>query len=366
MERPHSLNGSLLDDLSAIKRIDRSDMLGKAAALPRQCLDGWRLGLAWKLPKGYASPRHLLVLGMGGSAIGGDLLQGIVGDRLSRPITVNRTYTIPAWVNRDTLVLACSYSGNTEETLAAARQAEAQGAKIAAITSGGKLATWASRNNFPLLTIPTGWPPRSAVGYLTFAPLGMLVGLGWVKRKGLGVEEACSTVEEMVKACLSPSIPTHSNPGKSFALKLVGRLLILYGASGGWEGIAYRWRTQLEENAKTLAFHHLFPEATHNEISGWREPRPLMKKATAIFFLDPSIPPRIRRRMNFTGTMIARQGAEVLGLLEFNRGVPPLTRKLCLVALGDFVSIYLGILYRVDPTPVKRVEALKRFMAKNS
>ena len=352
----------LLEDQSSIRRIDRSDMLGRVAMLPDQCADGWRCGLSWKIPSGFASSRQLLVLGMGGSAIGADLVQGVLADQIPRPILVNRTYTLPAWVDRNTLVLACSYSGNTEETLSAAQRAKAKGARMLAITSGGQLADRAHREGFPLLRIPAELPPRSAVGYLAFAPLGMLVRLGWVPRKSLPVERACAVLHRFIDSRLAPAVRTASNPAKRLAAALVGRLPILYGASGGWEGVTYRWRTQLEENSKTLAFHHLFPESTHNEISAWLQPKSLIKQMTAIFLSDPAIHPRILRRMEFVRRIIRSQGAGV-ETVSVN-GQTRLERLLRLVAVGDFMSVYLSLLYRSDPTPVERVEGLKRYMKK--
>ena len=335
-------------------------MLGRAAALPDQCRDGWERGLRWAVSFRGSHLEKLLVLGMGGSAIGGDLLQGILQDRISRPITVNRTYTIPRWVDRKTLVLACSYSGNTEETLSAARQAVRQGARLAAISSGGELARFSRQSRFPLLQIPAGIPPRAAVGYLAFAPLGMAVRLGWVARENLSVESACAALKRFIRERLDPSVGIPANPAKKLARSLKGRLPVLYGASGGWEAATYRWRTQLEENSKTLTFHHLFPEATHNEISGWVQPRGLLKKTAALFLMDPSVHPRIRRRMEFTQRIIRDQGA--LSLTVEVSGASVLERMLKMIALGDFTSIYLALLYRIDPTPVERVEALKRWL----
>ncbi len=351
---------SSLDDLKLIWRVDRGDMLSRVTALPDQCREGWKQGLQWDVPKSWKSSGNLLILGMGGSAIGGDLLQGFVGNLALRPIAVNRSYAIPTWVGRSTLVLACSYSGNTEETLSAARQALQRGCRLVAITSGGQLAEWASRDRFPLLRIPSGWPPRTAIGYLAFAPLGLVVRLGWAKKSAFPVERACDWVETFIESQLSLSVQVPANPAKRFSLHLKDRLPVLYGASGGWEGVTYRWRTQLEENAKTLAFHHIFPEATHNEISGWVEPRVLTKKVTALFLKDRSIHPRTRRRMEFTKQLIRREGAQALDVTV--PGPSVLARMLGFIALGDFVSVYLGLLYGVDPTPVERVEALKRYM----
>jgi glucose/mannose-6-phosphate isomerase len=343
--------------------MDRSDMLGRAAALPQQCRDGWSWGLRWEIPASWSGLKQILVLGVGGSAIGGDLLQGIVGDRLKRPIIVNRSYSIPGWVDRQTLILACSYSGNTEETLSATEEAAKRGARIAAVTSGGRLYSFSQRRRFPVLKIPTGWPPRAAIGFQLFAPLGLLVRLGWIAKKALPVEESCDSLERFILSKLAPQVSTSRNPAKRLARTLQGRLPVIYGASGGWEGVTYRWRTQLEENAKTLAFHHLFPEATHNEISGWVEPTALLPKMAAIFLTDPAIHPRIRRRMLFTSRIVRSQGAK---LIQVNLpGRYRLERLLQMIALGDFTSIYLAFLHRVDPTPVKRVEALKRFMGRD-
>lgn len=350
-----------LDNFAAIRRLDPSGMLAKAATLPDQCLQGWRLGCSWKVPARLKRLDQLLVLGVGGSAIGGDLIQGFLAEGASKPVLVQRNYTLPAWVNRRTLALVVSYSGNTEETLTAAFQAKRRGAQILAVTSGGKLARWAVRNRFPLVRIPGGWPPRAAMGYGAFVPLGLMDRLGWFGRKDpFPVRQAAQEATRYILKKLAPEVPESRNPAKQLASRLQGGLPLLYGASGGWEGVVYRWRTQLEENAKTLAYHHLFPEATHNEISGWGEPRACMKEIRVLLMTDPAVHPRIRRRMDFTARVARQEGARIIPVEVPGRS--RLARMLKLISLGDFVSVYLGLLYRVDPTPVVRVEALKRFM----
>ncbi|MBI3323243.1 MAG: bifunctional phosphoglucose/phosphomannose isomerase [Candidatus Omnitrophica bacterium] len=350
----------LLDHPERFARLDPSGMLERARALPGECLEGWCRGLEWKVPSAWGRACGLVVLGMGGSAIGAELMQGWLGDDLPRPVHVNRAYTIPRWVGKGSLVLACSYSGNTEETLSGAEAARRRGARTLAITSGGKLARWARRHGLPLLLIPAGLPPRSAVGYLTFAPLGMLARLGWVAGRRVPVERACRGLESFIASELAPEVRASANPAKSIAEALQGRLPVLYGAAGGWEGITYRWRTQIEENAKSLCSHHIFPEATHNELSAWLHPRPLMRRSTALFLADPSVHPRTLRRMEFTRGIVRAAGARALTVGV--RGATVQERMLKMIALGDFASVYLAFLYRVDPTPVERVEALKRFM----
>jgi len=352
---------SILDDVKAVRRIDRGRMLTLVSALPEQCRAGWKAGLAWDIPLKWGSSDRLLVLGMGGSAIGAELAHGFLEGKIVRGMAVNRTYTVPGWVHRKTLVLACSYSGNTEETLTAVQEADRRGSRIVALTSGGKLASLAIRRGYPLLQIPQGLPPRAAVGYLAFGPLGLLVRLGWVGRRALPVRRASADLERFITSRLSLKVRTSVNPAKRIATALFGRVPILYGASGGWEGIVYRWRTQLEENAKSLAFHHLFPEATHNEISGWLQPKPVVrKKAIGLFLTDPAVHPRIRRGMQFMSEIVRRQGAPILWVEA--PGHSALSRMMGLLALGDFVSVYLALLYGTDPTPVDRVEALKRYM----
>lgn len=341
-------------------RLDPGGMLERVKALPGQCLEGWCRGLEWKVPSAWGQACGLVVLGMGGSAIGADLMQGWLGDALPRPIFVNRTYTIPRWAGRGSLVLACSYSGNTEETLAGAAEARRRGARILALTSGGKLAEWARRHGYPLLLIPTGLPPRSAVGYMTFAPLGMLARLGWVAGRRLPVEAACRGLEAFIERRIGPEVRVSANPAKRVAETLHGRLPVLYGAAGDWEGITYRWRTQIEENAKCLTFHHIFPESTHNEISAWLNPREVARRSAAVFLIDPAVHPRTLRRMEFTRRIVRSQGARAL--MVGVSGATVQERMLKMIALGDFASVYLAFLYKVDPTPVVRVEALKKFL----
>ena len=354
---------NLLDDPSVLEKLDPSGMLELSARLPHNCREGWEQGLAWTVPPRLSRCQQVLVLGMGGSAIGADLLVGLLGNKLKRPISVNRTYRIPAWVDSNTLVLACSYSGNTEETLSGVKEALRKKVSVAAISSGGALAQMSLKKGLPFLRIPGGLPPRSAIGYLAFAPMGLLVQLGWVRTGDLPVEKACQYVEKLIETQLGPHVRSSGNPAKKIAAQLMGRLPVLYGAAGGWEGITYRWRTQLEENAKTLAFHHIVPEATHNEISGWVQPRGLMRHSAAVFITDLGIHPRTLKRMEFTAGLIRRQGAAVLKA-SVTGSTSVFSRMLGLVSLGDFISIYLACAYKINPTPVERVEALKKFMKK--
>ena len=350
--------GTLLDDLRGMKRMDPDGMLTHCLELPDQIRAGWQWGLDWRLPARWRNLDGICLLGMGGSAIGADLANGFAGGKLARPLRVNRDYRLPGGLHRRTGILISSYSGNTEETLSAAEAALRRGLPAAAITSGGKLAALARRRRLPLVLIPSGLPPRGAVGYGTFVLMGLLRRLKWIP--AIPVPSAAAGLERTIARSLAPAVPLRRNPAKQLARRLAGRIPILYGGADGWEGVTFRWRTQLEENAKTVCFHHIFPEATHNEISGWVHPAPGIRRTAAVFLTDPSVHPRTLKRMRFAARIIRREGA---GCLEVGmKGPDRFDRMLRMIALGDFLSVYLAFLYRENPTPVVRVEALKKYL----
>jgi len=345
-----------LDSLAAIHRVDRADMLGLIDDLPTQCRQGYETG--WRLPLRCPRPvGQVVFVGMGGSAISGDLVKAVLTDRARVPISVQRTYTLLASVSRETLVITSSYSGDTEETLSAYRQARRRGAMVAAVTSGGRLARLAQRDGVPWGPVPSGLPPRAALGYLAAIPLGMLARLGLAPITAAELRAATVATARVVRAW-APQVPTRRNLAKQLAHQFLGRLVVVYGADGGWEAVVARWRGQLAENAKALASSHLFPEMTHNEINGWAFPRPLVRRCAAVFLTDRTVHPRVQRRMAITARIIRRVGARVIPVAV--PGPSRLSRLLSMIALGDYLSVYLAVLHRVDPTPVEHVTAVKR------
>ena len=346
-----------LDSLTAIRRVDRSGMLDLIAELPGHFGQGYATGQRMLVPG--ARPAQVLFVGMGGSAISGDLVKALLTARARVPISVQRTYDLPAWVGPRTLVIASSNSGDTQETLSAYRQARRRGARLVAVTSGGQLARLARRDGVPWGVVPAGLPPRAALGYLAGAPLGCLARAGVSPLRAAQLQAATTAMARTMRAW-RPEIPTRRNLAKQLAGRLLGRLVIVNGADGGWEAVVARWRGQLAENAKTLASSHLFPEMNHNEVNGWEFPPRLLRQCAVLLLTDRDLHPRVQQRMAITARIIRASGAVVLPVAV--PGPTAVSRLLSMVALGDYLSVYLALLHRVDPTPVTRVTYLKRHL----
>ncbi len=349
-----------LDDAAAIRRVDRAGMLGLIETLPAQFQEGYARG--HRLAVGRRPIRQVAVVGMGGSAISGDLVKAWLTPTARVPIQVHRTYDLPRYVGPQTLVIVSSYSGDTEETLSAAAQARRRGASLVAVTSGGRLARQAQRDGVPWGRVPPGLPPRAALGYLAGIPLGLLARAGLSPITGPQLGAATAAAARALRAW-DPAVPSTRNLAKRLAAQLHGRLVVLYGADGGWAAVVARWRGQLAENAKHLASSHLLPEMNHNEINGWEFPPALLARCAVVFLDDPALHPRVRRRMAITAMLIRRSGARVLTVTA--PGPTPMARTLSMIVLGDLVSVYLAVLHRVDPTPVERVTYLKRSLAQS-
>jgi glucose/mannose-6-phosphate isomerase len=345
----------VLDDPELRRAADPQDMLGRVLRGGDFLREGWDLGQALAPPPG-GPPRHLLVLGMGGSGIGGDLLRALLYDRGRFPVTVVKDDTPPAWVGPEDVAFVCSYSGNTEETLTAYQAARAAGARCVAVTSGGKLLERARSDGVPAVRIPPGLPPRAALGYLLGPMLGALHRWGWVEGMAEEVEEAVQLWRDLA-ARWGPGVATADNPAKRLARALVGRIPVVYAASRRSAPAALRWKTQLNENAKVYATWNVFPELNHNETVGWQlagQPEGLLE---VVVLRDPEDPPRMVQRVAVT-----RQVA--LGAAGYHEvhaeGGSRLARVLSLVLFGDLVSVYLAYLNEVDPTPVAVIDELKR------
>lgn len=348
----------VLDKPSFPGEVDRSGMMDHILGFPEQVEEAIEIGRDAQLPP-WKGLKGVAILGMGGSAIGGDLVRGNLSASFKPPIGVVRDYTLPFWVERDFLVIASSYSGNTEETLSSYQEALFRGTKIIIITTGGRLGELASKDGFPWIRIPSGFPPRAALAYSFFPILLCLqrfFGLGDLQLNGLA-DHLRSLREEY-----RPQIPTQGNLAKVVAGKIAGRLPIIYSAPGPFEAVGIRWRGQLAENAKTLSFTSLFPELNHNEIVGWELGGGVKEKAISIFLQDSGYHPRIIFRMELTAGMMEKDGVEVLRLESSGKSL--LERVFSLIHLGDWVSWYLALLEGVDPTPVERIDWLKGELAK--
>lgn len=346
-----------LDDIKEVRRIDTSNMLDLLLGFPTQCRHAFRIGEAFSIPKSHGAVDNIVFSGLGGSAIGADLIRSYVSDEIKIPIFVNRDYLLPNFVGKDTLFFACSYSGDTEETLSSYEEAKKRGAKIIALASGGKLEVATKKDKIPFISIPKGYPPRTALGYSFFPPLVVLSKFGFIRNKERVAEEAISDLENLRDSVLNPNIKIGKNYAKCLALDLKDKYIIVYAANRYIDSVVTRWRGQLAENSKTLASSHVLPEMNHNEIVGWENPKRLLKDFLVLILRDNSEHPRVARRIDITKSIIKKKSK----VIEINsKGRNLLSRMFYLIYLGDFVSFYLAMLNGIDPTPVDTVTYLKR------
>ncbi|MBS1869001.1 MAG: bifunctional phosphoglucose/phosphomannose isomerase [Actinobacteria bacterium] len=341
-----ALTREAVDTVDVSKHVD--DILG----LPEHLRDAlWRVESA-KLER-HDAPGGLIVAGMGGSAIGGALARAALGDRASRPLIVMRDYGVPSWTTPDTTVLCASYSGNTEETLAAFEAAGALGARRVVATTGGKLAAAAREEDVPVVPLPGAFQPRAAVGYMLVIALEVAAACGVAESLHSEIDVAAAHTEELV-AEWGPEGAEDALP-KQLARGLLGTIPQIAGA-GLTAPIAYRWKTQLNENAKIPAHSSQLPELDHNEVAGWTGAAELGRFST-VFLDDSDLHPRIRQRIELTRGLIGASAAASFRVET--RGETRLERLLSLLLAGDLVSVYLAVLRGVDPTPVDAIERLK-------
>ena len=343
----------------AIAQVDRNNLLADILALPEHLRDAlWRVESASGLMEEWDSAGGLIVAGMGGSAIGGGLARAALSDHASRPIAVSRAYGLPPWATPETTVLCASYSGNTEETLACYEAAGFVGARRVVVTSGGKLAEQARADGVPVIPVPGGFQPRAAVAYLTVATLEVAALCGVAPRMTSEVDVAASHMQELV-AEWGPDGDEETALSKKIARGLVGTVPLIAGA-GLTAPIAYRWKTQINENAKAPAIHGELPELDHNEIVGWEGIGDL-GPFSAVFLDDEDLHPRIRSRIELTEWLLGPNASATFRVET--RGGNAVERVFSLVLLGDLVSLYIAVLRGIDPTPVTVIERLKEQLA---
>jgi glucose/mannose-6-phosphate isomerase len=347
--------GSVLDDARALGRRDPGGMIGRVAELPGQIEAAWQLSRELRLPDDHRAARAVAVLGMGGSAIAGDLVRGVYLDRLRVPLVSVRDYELPAWVGRETLVVAVSHSGGTEETINALTVALERRCPVVAITTGGPLGEVAERVDLPRLLYPDNSPPRAALGYTLFLLAGLLERAGMLDLGEAEVRAAAAASAHVSQEC-GPDAATDGNTAKQLAWTLVDRLPVVE-ASGFLAPVARRWKTQLNENAKSTAIAEELPEATHNTVVGYEQPDTLRDRMYVVFLAGPSDHPRNSVRLSLSTELLAAAGIayQVLPV----GGESRLEQACSAVTLGDYVSAYLALLYGLDPTPVEAIAHVK-------
>jgi len=340
----------------AIAAVDSTGQLDEVLGLPEHLEDAlWRVESAGAAP--VDAPGGLIVAGMGGSASGGRLALGALGARLERPLVVSDGYALPGWAGPSTLVLASSYSGNTEETLAAYDDAAQRGAPRLVATTGGELAERARADGVPVIPIPGGFQPRAAIGYALVSALEAAALCGAAPSVRTEIEAAAALAAELVEEW-GPDAGEDSL-AKSIALALDGRVPVIAGAELA-AAAAYRWKCQFNENAGLPAFASVLPEADHNEVVGWQAAGPLGRFAY-VSLEDPGAHPRNARRAELTAG-IAEAGASPAVRVQA-RGTTPVERLVSLVLLGDLVSIYAAVLRSADPVHIPAIDDLKSALA---
>jgi glucose/mannose-6-phosphate isomerase len=343
-----------------IQQHDPQGMRNLILNFPKQVEEAVTIGESAKVKLNTKNIEHIVASGLGGSAIGGDLIRAYFADKCKVPVIVNRHYYFPEYVGKNSLVVISSYSGNTEETTASYKDALKRKAKIFCITSGGEVERMAKKYKHPCIKIPGGFPPRAALGYSFFPMLIALSKLGFIKDQRKEIQETISLLKT-----LSARYSDHTS-AENLALKLArtlyGKLPLIYSAADKFDTVNTRWRGQITENAKTLAFGHVFPELNHNEIVGWEVLKDLMKQIHVVILRDKEDYKRIQLRMDVTKGII---GNLADGITEVHsEGKSLLTRMFSLLYLADWLSFYLAMLNGVDPSPVKKIDFLKEELGK--
>lgn len=349
-----------LDKVDDVKKLDAKGMYDLIYNFPQQLIEGVHLGFIADLKLPGFTPQNVILTGMGGSAIGGDLARSYLIYELRVPFTVCRNYLLPEYVNDKTLVFVSSYSGETEETLSAFQEAKKRKAKIIAITSGGTLLQECNKDGFPFILIPKGFPPRAALGYSFVPILVTLSRLGLVQDRTEELEKTSEFLEEQRKEYSSGKRKSQ-NPAKSLAAKLYGKLPIIYSSTDYFDAVAYRWKGQFGENSKSLAYNNFFSEFNHNELVGWKVLDHIRDRLVVIILKDKGDHPRIKLRMQIVKNIILKKKVKVIEIES--QGETLLSRIFSLIQVGDFASFYLAILNQVDPTPVEVIDYLKKELA---
>lgn len=342
-----------LDD---VRRVDSAGMYDAIKAFPEHWRTGRQIAAQADLRQvRRGGHRQVIVAGMGGSAIGGEFLRALALDEARAPVFVSRSYTLPAWVGPETVVIASSYSGNTEETLAAMEAALARKASVVCVTTGGAMLERAQAEGAPFVQVPGGLQPRAALGYSLTALLTVAERMDLLTLAAESWDETQALLEQQAALLADPEAP--DNRALTLAALLKDRLPFIYSSEGLLEGVNLRWRNQLQENSKTLAAGNFFPELNHNEITGWERRTAWHAHVGIVALRDRGDHPRVQRRMDVTRNLLAGGAAfweDVPGL-----GTSKLARVMTLVQLGDWVSLYLSVLREVDPTPIALIRQLK-------
>ncbi len=350
-----------LDDLSTLHRLDAQNMIAQINNLPQQLEHAWELGMSLKLPE-MAGLKNILIAGMGGSAIGADLLAGYAAQLCPLPIFIHRDYELPAWAHGpETLVITLSHSGETEETLAAFEQAHARGCRVLVISTRGKLTQLGQVKGLPVWQFAHTGQPRSAVGYFFGLLLAALYKLDLLPDPDWDLHDTLHALRNQQTNLLA-EVPQAFNPAKRMVEPLVGRWAIVFAADY-LDPVARRWKSQFNEIAKTWAQFEFIPEADHNTLAGLNNPKGALLQAIALFLHAPTTNPRNLLRLDYTREIFSNQGIQTDVIQA--KGQTRLAHIWTLLHLGDYTSYYLAMAYGEDPTPVDVLTGLKTELSKS-
>jgi len=342
--------------------IDPSNMYKSIYDFPDHIREAEKIGKAISLKNIYNNIKNIVVAGMGGSAIGGDVTRLLLQDELKIPMYISRSYRLPNWVDNSTLVICSSYSGNTEESLSSFKEAQIKKAKIIAISTGGALSKQVEELGLDIITIPKGLQPRAALA-LSFVPMiYLLKTLKLITSKTINDLTNAINLIDTKRELYNKEI--NENPAYYLAKNIYQSLPIIYGENESTAILAVRWKGQLSENAKMLAYHNELPEMNHNEIVGWENNSNLINKISIIWLKDKDDHPRTTIRQASTKKIINNLAArhEIVSV----EGTTKVDRYLNMIHMGDWLSFWCAILHGSDPTPVYKIDKLKEILSKKS
>ena len=352
------MDTTVIESVERIRAADPGNMLDRIKDLPKQVRDAWTIARAAQLPPAHGDVRNITVAGMGGSAIGGDLAAALLAGELKVPMNVHRDYGLPAYVGRDSLVIASSYSGNTEESLSSFEEAQRRGARVLVLTTGGKIAELARAAKYPVITFSYPAQPRAALGYSLGLVLGALTRLGFVRDLSADIDAALADVAKLEERVHEGA---RTNDAKKLAIELYGRVIFAYG--GGVLGVmARRVKGQWNENAKNWGAFDVLPELNHNGVVGFPHPDIARDALTVLLLRSDRDNPRHKLRFDVTRELLDRASIPHK-TLQFS-GANMLSEVLQLTLFTDYVSFYVALLNGVDPSPVKSIDYLTERLAK--
>lgn len=352
-------------NIKQLIEFDKENMLEVLQNFPTQIKEALSIARNYQPPK-MIRLQNIVVSGLGGSAIAGDLVRSYLHsfrDSSHLMINVNRTYTLPGYVNENTLFIASSYSGNTEETIASLNDAISKTKNIICITTGGKILEIAKKHELPIIVLPAGYQPRCALAYSFFAMLWAIFGTKLVPLKVIdntetAIKELLETVTEKVN-----EYQEDSNFALDLAEKFTNKVPVIYSSTDILDSVNVRWRGQIQENAKSLAFGNVLPEMNHNEINSWNKPDEVQKYMQPVFLLDKLYHNRVMLRFDAFGKILEEAGHDVIKLESNCNHL--LSRLFELLQLADWTSYYLALIYKLDPTEIPIIMKLKEILSKS-